>query len=73
MHKENAKACKKFEVCKGLAPSAVEILVKRKANFFLQKKSDQRKLLFLLRKIAFIEQDYFTKNLFSAVFSELRL
>jgi len=36
----------------------VEILVKRKANFFLPKKSDQRKLLFWLRKIAFMEQDY---------------
>jgi len=35
----------------------VEILVKRKANFFLLKKSDRRKLLFWLRKIAFIEQD----------------
>jgi len=40
-----------------LAPTAVEILLKIKANFFLRKKSDQRKLLFLHRKIAFIEQD----------------
>jgi len=36
----------------------VEILVKRKADFFLPKKSDQRKLLLWLRKTAFIEQDY---------------
>ena len=41
-----------------LAPTEVEILVKRKADFFLLKKSDQRKLLFLLRKIAFMEQDF---------------
>jgi hypothetical protein len=36
----------------------VEILAKRKAAFSCKKKSDQRKLLYLFRKIAFVEQDY---------------
>ena len=31
--------------------------MKRKAEFFLPKKSDQRKLLFWIRKIAFNEQE----------------
>jgi hypothetical protein len=41
-----------------LAPIEGKILVIGNASFFLLKKIDQRKILFLDRKTAFVEQDW---------------